>query len=128
MTKAREAEIAAEKERQLLRKKKRELTAEEKEENEKAKAAERIQSVARAKSARNDFDRANEQSIEERPAVVLCQEPGFLEIVGDILRNTMFNIMQEAVHEEFMIESEPHKFVVKWDNFFDGEGVDEEDY
>lgn len=128
LSKAKEAEIAAEKERQLLRKKKKSLTADELASKEQIKAAERIQSIARAKSAREEFDKANEMSIEQKGALALVREPGFLEIAGDVLRNTMFNIMQEAVQEEFVIDSEPLKFLVKRDNFFDSDEGEDNDY
>lgn len=118
-SKAKQAEIAAEKERQLLRKKKRDLTAEEKLAQEQQLAAEKIQSIARARSARSQAEKANESSIEEKAVFSLCNEPGFFEMAGELMRNTMFNIIQEAVHGEFVIDSEPLKFVVKRDDFFD---------
>lgn len=125
-TKAKEAEIAAEKERQLLRKKKKSMTADEQEASNKAKAAEKIQTIARAKSARSDFDKANEESIDVKAELALCKEPGFLEIAAEVLRNTMFNIMQEAAQEQFVIESEPLKFVIKRDNFFDDDNEEDD--
>ncbi len=116
-SKAKQAEIELEKERQLLRKKKREKTAEEELAARKDKAAGKIQGVFRVKKARNEAEKKNDIQIEERGAVALCKEPGFVQIAADFLMNTMYNIIQEAAHEEFVIESEPLKFVIKRDFF-----------
>ena len=35
----------------------------------------------------------------------------FLHDMDDILRNTMFNLMQEAINDEFSMSSEPIKFL-----------------
>jgi hypothetical protein len=37
----------------------------------------------------------------------------FLELAGDILRNTMFNLIQEAAFGDFAIDADPHKFVLR---------------
>jgi hypothetical protein len=39
----------------------------------------------------------------------------FVGIVADVLRNTMSNLMQEALHDEFQLDAEPMKFMMKVD-------------
>ena len=39
--------------------------------------------------------------------------PDILELASDVLRNTMFNLVQEASYEEFSIDAEPLKYMIK---------------
>jgi hypothetical protein len=95
------------------------MTAEEKEQADRAKAALKIQSVARARRGRLSADSINDVINEKKANLALCNEPGFIDLVGDILKNTMLNIIQEAAQGEFVIESEPLKFIMLRDDFFE---------
>ena len=48
----------------------------------------------------------------ERAAVAL-RDGAFVDLAAEILRNTMYNLMQEAACDEFSIDSEPLAFVLK---------------
>ncbi len=117
-SKAKEMEIRAEKERQLLRKKKQEVTAAEKLEAERIKAANKIQRIARGRQARRSTEKKNDDQINSRARLALCKEPGFVDIMGEVLRETVYNLIQEATRGEFVIESEPLKFVVKREEYY----------
>ena len=47
---------------------------------------------------------------------VALATPGFADLAGEILRNTMFNLMQEAVHDEFSVFSDPITFLMPKNN------------
>jgi hypothetical protein len=80
----------------------------------KAAAILAIQRIARGTAAREAAAQRREGFIEEQARLALAQD-GFIDIVGDILRNTMFNLLQEASFGEFAIQEEPLKFVLKPD-------------
>ena len=39
--------------------------------------------------------------------------PNFADLASDIMRNTMYNLLQEAAFEEFPIAQEPLSFAIK---------------
>jgi len=43
-------------------------------------------------------------------------QPGFADLAGEILRNTMFNLMQEAAFDEFPVFADPIQFLSKQDH------------
>lgn len=117
-SKAKEMEIQAEKERQLLRKKKHEATTAEKMEAERMRAVHEIQRIARGRQARRNTEKKNDDQINSRARLALCKEPGLVDIMGEVLRETVYNLIQEATLGEFVIESEPLKFVVKREEYY----------
>jgi hypothetical protein len=108
---ARLAAEAEDRERQLLRKKERKPTEEELLAQRKLQAAEKLQSVARTINAITTTERRLDDQNNDRANAALFKEPGVLELIADILRNTMLNLVQEAVHEEFSLDAEPIQIV-----------------
>ena len=61
---------------------------------------------------RTKVDKMKDREDEEKASVLLAHpNTSFLHDMDEILRNTMFNIIQEAIHDEFSITSEPMKFL-----------------
>jgi hypothetical protein len=87
-------------------------------------AAQKIQNVARGIRDRAVVDRKKEDLFNSRANAALTQGE-FVPLAGDILRNTIFNLMQEAVFDEFPVLAEPIKFVVKKDNSMSQMGDEE---
>ncbi len=50
---------------------------------------------------------------EEARMRLAMQQEGFLDITAEILRNTFYNLMQEAAFQEFPITAEPLQFAIK---------------
>lgn len=75
-------------------------------------AALKIQQIARGNAARTMTARMIQDVIDNRTNEALLQD-GFLEMAADILRNTVFNLLQEASYGEFAINSDPLKFMIK---------------
>lgn len=77
-----------------------------------AKGAQALQRIARGAADRDKttgkFKDLEDAKIKES----LCSEE-FFDWAGDILCNTMFNLVQEAAFGEFAIESDPMKFAMK---------------
>ncbi len=73
----------------------------------------RIQSVARSKSALEKVNQRREEQFQQTTQFLLANEPGFVELMSDVLRNTVFNLVQEASFGEFPIDSDPISFVLK---------------
>jgi hypothetical protein len=76
-------------------------------------AAVLIQSSIRAEQVKNDASAMQEKNITQEVSMALATRLGFLDIVADLLYNTMFNILDEASCGEFPIEAEPMCFVMK---------------
>lgn len=87
-------------------------------------AAQTIQNIARGTRDRALAQRKKEDLLNSKLNAALTQGE-FVTVAGDILRNTMYNLMQEAVFDEFQVLAEPIKFVVKKEEF--GESVEEGD-
>ena len=49
----------------------------------------------------------------QEQAAVALSDSTFLDLAGEILRNTMYNLMQEAACDEFSVDAEPLAFIVK---------------
>lgn len=79
---------------------------------EKSDAVLRIQNIARGNAARIMAENIKAQKINKKVMMALTQDD-FMSICGDVLKNTMYNLMEEALHEEFPVWSDPVKFVVK---------------
>lgn len=77
-------------------------------------AAKRIQNLARGKAARAQTEKTKDLQLEEGANRALL-ENGFLEMMADVLHDTMFNLMQEASYDEFPITAEPLRFMLKRD-------------
>lgn len=75
-------------------------------------AAQTIQNVARGTRDRAVAQRKKEDIFNSRVNAALTQGE-FVPLVGDILRNTIFNLMQEAIFDEFAVQAEPIKFMMK---------------
>ncbi len=57
---------------------------------------------------------ADDAQIQKKdPLAKAVQQPGFVELAAEILRNTMYNLMQEAAFEEFPVTEEPLAFAIK---------------
>lgn len=110
---------AEERERQLLRKKEKKPTEAELFEQRKLQAAEKLQNVARTINAISTTERRLDDQNNDRASAALFKEPGVMELIGSILRYTMLNLVQEAVHEEFALDAEPIQIVQR-----PGEGTD----
>lgn len=72
----------------------------------------KIQKISRGTNSRVLTDQIVQEKIDQQAMLALNQD-GFLELAADILRNTMFNILQEASFGEFPITSEPMRFMYK---------------
>ena len=66
-------------------------------------------SASPARKARDAQRILKEEALEASTRAALAQ-PGFADLAGEILRNTMFNLMQEAAFDEFPVFAEPHGF------------------
>ena len=61
---------------------------------------------------RAEVDKVRNRNEEEKASVLLANpEAHFLHDMDGILRNTLFNLIQEAVNDEFSVTSEPIKFL-----------------
>lgn len=87
-------------------------------------AVQKIQNAARGMAARVLSEKKKEDVINSKVTVALTQED-FMEICGEIMRNTLLNLMDEAVHDEFPVIAEPIKFYIK-ENVDTSSQLDEE--
>lgn len=71
-----------------------------------------IQKMVRRQSSMQMVQQQKERAHDQRARDVLLQEE-FLGIAADVLRNTMSNLLQEALHDEFQLLAEPMKFMMK---------------
>ena len=82
---------------------------------EKDGALELARAIQRANQMIGDrakVDRMRDREEEEKASALLGNaDIKFLHDMDDILRNTMFNLMQEAINDEFSMSSEPIKFL-----------------
>lgn len=78
-------------------------------------AVNRIQSVARGAASRAKAMSLRDVQIQEKAKLALLHDD-FRLISAEILRNTMYNLMQEAVYGEFPVLADPMKFVMKKDD------------
>jgi hypothetical protein len=89
-----------------------ERTLAEEEEKSKVKAVTNIQKMARRQSSMRVVQKKKDLIHEDRAKEVMVQDE-FVGIAADVLRNTMSNLMQEALHDEFQLDAEPMKFMMK---------------
>ena len=75
-------------------------------------AAQTIQNMARGSRDRALAQRKKDDLLNSRMNSAMTQGE-FVLLTGEILRNTIFNLMQEAVYDEFPVTAEPLKFVMK---------------
>lgn len=73
-----------------------------------------IQKFARRQSSIQIVQKKKDKINDLRTKEVMVQDE-FVGIVADVLRNTMSNLMQEALHDEFQLDAEPMKFMMKVD-------------
>ena len=85
---------------------------EQQEEKSKVKAVTNIQKLARRHSSMKLVQKKKDKLTDCRVMEVLVQDE-FVGIAADVLRNTMSNLMQEALHDEFQLDAEPMKFMMK---------------
>lgn len=72
----------------------------------------RIQNLTRGSIARTHTLQQKSESFHKEVKGLIVKPDGvFLDILQDILRNTMFNLIQEASFGEFVIDSEPLHFM-----------------
>eukprot|EP01036_Dinobryon_divergens_P012385 gene12385-16677_t len=79
------------------------------------KHANAVQILQRAmrhgRKARKQLKEMKSRMLRRNTQLALSQN-GFLDIVADIMENTMFNLMQEASFGEFDVSAEPVKFMM----------------
>jgi hypothetical protein len=75
-------------------------------------AAKRIQNIARGNRDRTLTQQRREDILNSRALIALAQSE-FVSIAGTVLADTMFNLMQEVLYGEFVIDAEPIKFMMK---------------
>jgi hypothetical protein len=80
--------------------------------HEKTYAVKKIQNIARGKAARLIAEAKKTEIVNMKVTIALTQED-FLDVCGDFLRNTMYNLMEEALYDEFPVWADPLKFVIK---------------
>jgi hypothetical protein len=88
-------------------------------------AAKKIQNVARGNRDRTLATQRREDVLTSRVMVALAQNE-FVSIASTVLSDTMFNLMQEVLYGEFVIDAEPIKFLVRGGDEGMGEGREEE--
>ncbi len=77
-------------------------------------AVKAIQGVFRGGVARTNVDISREESLNQKASLLMADPSGeYLSIAAEMLQNTLFNLVQEAVHEEFAINSEPLTLLLK---------------
>jgi hypothetical protein len=75
-------------------------------------AAKKIQNVARGNRDRTLATQRREDLMNARAEIALAQHE-FVSMASEVLCDTMFNLMQEALYGEFVIDAEPIKFLMK---------------
>lgn len=75
-------------------------------------AAKKIQNLARGNRDRALGQKKREDVLNSRAITALAQGE-FISVASTMLADTMFNLMQEVVYGEFIIDAEPIKFVMK---------------
>ena len=91
---------------------KRNQIAENLYDEEQEKAARKLQEFSRVAICRNIAQNQRDMLILKQSKEALVQEE-FVLTTGEILRNTIFNLMQEALYDEFHPLSDPIKFFIK---------------
>lgn len=86
-------------------------------------AAKKIQNLARGNRDRSLASQKREDILNSRVMVALAQNE-FVSIASTVLSDTMFNLMQEVLYGEFVIDAEPIKFLMKGDDSL-GDGREE---
>ena len=76
------------------------------EESRESSAATVIQSSFRVDRAKTGASQMQESFIEREAELALANRAGFLDIVAEMLYNTCFNLLDEALHDEFRIYEE----------------------
>lgn len=76
-------------------------------------AVKSIQGGSRVAAARVKANKIRDEVDQKAADLLFVKDEGFFEMVGDILHNTMFNLIQEASMGEFQINADPLCFVVK---------------
>lgn len=94
------------------------------EQSRESSAATVIQSSFRVDRARTGASHMQETFIEREAQLALANREGFLDIMAEILYNTVFNLMDEALHDEFKIFDDPLHFISI--NNMDGEAWNSE--
>ena len=72
-----------------------------------------IQNGSRSVAARVRANKLRDEASELAADLLLVEQDSFLSLVGDIVHNTMFNLIQEASYDEFQINADPLRFMVK---------------
>ena len=90
-------------------------------------AAQTIQNLARGSRDRALAQRKKDDLLNSRMNSAMTQGD-FVPLVGEILRNTIFNLMQEAIYDEFPVMAEPLKFVMKKSEALGDLSVDESEW
>ena len=75
-------------------------------ESRESSAATVIQSSFRVDRAKTGASQMQESFIEREAELALANRAGFLDIVAEMLYNTCFNLLDEALHDEFNIYEE----------------------
>ena len=79
---------------------------------DKVQAVTRIQKLARRQNSIKVVQKKKDEIYEDQVMSVIIQDE-FIGIAADILKNTVSNLMQEALHDEFQLDAEPMKFMMK---------------
>ena len=81
------------------------------EESRETSAATVIQSSFRVDRAKTGASHMQESFIEREAELALANRAGFLDIVAEMLYNTCFNLLDEALHDEFHIYDDFPRFI-----------------
>jgi hypothetical protein len=86
-------------------------------------AAKKIQNIARGNRDRTLTQQRREDILNSRAVIALAQSE-FVSIASNVLADTMFNLMQEVLFGEYVIDAEPIKFMMKEQKGGEGEGTE----
>jgi hypothetical protein len=86
-------------------------------------AAKKIQNIARGNRDRTLTQQRREDILNSRAVIALAQSE-FVSIASNVLADTMFNLMQEVLFGEYVIDAEPIKFMIKEQKGGEGEGTE----
>jgi hypothetical protein len=71
-----------------------------------------LQRNFRAAKGRTETEKLRTAAVTKAAKLALVRNDVF-DLAADVLRNTMFNLVQEASYEEFSIDAEPLKYMIK---------------
>jgi hypothetical protein len=89
-----------------------EETLSEQDPTEQEEAIGTIHRAVRATKSRMVSEALRSRAVADKARNALVHD-GVLDVTAEVLRNTIFNLVQEASYEEFSIGAEPLKFMVK---------------